>query len=75
MLNLSINEYPVIFWGKLLHKKVGWLILTGILINSSAGCQETAMSEIKHVLEKGCYTREDREFPYRSLHSRIFKAC
>lgn len=55
MLNLSINEYPVIFWGKLMHKKVGWLTLTGILTNSSAGCQETAMSEIKHVLEGMLY--------------------
>lgn len=42
MLNLSTNEHPVIFFGKL--KKVGQLIWTGILINSSTICQEIAMS-------------------------------
>ena len=31
---LSTDEHPVTFLGKLLHKKVGWLILTGMLIQA-----------------------------------------
>lgn len=58
MLNLSTNKHPVTVWGKPLHKNVGWLILTGILANSSTVCQEIAMHITNQVRAK-IYPRMD----------------
>lgn len=58
MLNLSTNKHPVTVWGKPLHKNVGWLILTGILANSSTVYQEIAMHITNQVRAK-IYPRMD----------------